>query len=228
MPGIPGAVCLNAALIRLPARKGKKEEKNMCNLSQKEGSSLFAVLPERGRHCQRTFLFTQRRFFFLGGGWICHLESNHIGLTRSLLTGKKHTALQVEVATWLQEPPSLSTWETLHQALNATWETLHQWSMLYVTVTQRSLEVLLTGCCLACFSFIQGQDEFYIPICLKVKCHFTVLTGLNATRLVEERQTLNKGRRMLGVWNEFLTLLPLSGLEKGIFCYSSVWTRDLR
>lgn len=61
----------------------------MCNLSQKEGSSLFAVLPERGRHCQRTFLFTQRRFFFLGGGWICRLESNHIGLTRSLLTGEK-------------------------------------------------------------------------------------------------------------------------------------------
>lgn len=91
MPGIPGAVCLNAALIRLPARKGKKEEKNMCNLSQKEGSSLFAVLPERGRHCQRTFLFTQRRFFFLGGGWLCRLESNHIGLTRSLLTGEKNT-----------------------------------------------------------------------------------------------------------------------------------------
>lgn len=60
-------------------------------------------------------------------------------------------------------------------------------------------EVLATECCLACFASIQGQEEFYIPIHLKVKWHFTALTGLKATSLMEERKTLNKRRRALGV-----------------------------
>lgn len=38
---IPGTVCLNGALMKLPALKiKKKREKNMCNLSQKEGRSV--------------------------------------------------------------------------------------------------------------------------------------------------------------------------------------------
>lgn len=45
---IPPAVCLNAALMRLPALKvKKKKEKNTGNLSQKEQTSLFAVLTKR-------------------------------------------------------------------------------------------------------------------------------------------------------------------------------------
>lgn len=172
----------------------------MCNLSQKEGSSLFAVLPERGRHCQRTFLFTQRRFFFLGGGWICRLESNHIGLTRSLLTGEKthspaggggHVIAGTSLAFHLGD----TAWGSECHMGNPPPVV----NALCYCHPEVSLEVLPTGCCLACFSFIQGQDEFYIPIRLKEKCRFTVLTGLNATRLAEERQTLNKGRRTLGV-----------------------------
>lgn len=79
-----------AALMRLPALKVKKREKNMCNLSRKEGSSLFAVLTKRsGRRCQRTFTFTLSGSVFLSGGWRCGLESNRVGLTRSVLMRKK-------------------------------------------------------------------------------------------------------------------------------------------
>ena len=55
MPRIPGAANLNAVLMRLPALKVKKRRGggggggNMCNLSRKEGSSLFAVLAKRQR-----------------------------------------------------------------------------------------------------------------------------------------------------------------------------------
>lgn len=41
---IPGKDHLNATVMRLPARK---EKKNLCNLSQKEGRSLFAVPVKR-------------------------------------------------------------------------------------------------------------------------------------------------------------------------------------
>lgn len=47
MPCIPGAVHVNGALMRLPALKVKNRGENMCNLSQKEGRSLFAVPAKR-------------------------------------------------------------------------------------------------------------------------------------------------------------------------------------
>lgn len=70
-PRIPGAANLNAVLIRLPASKVKKKKKrwggrgeNMCNLSRKEGSSLFAVLAKR----QRKTLPKNLHFHV---GWLC-------------------------------------------------------------------------------------------------------------------------------------------------------------
>lgn len=93
-PGTPGAANLNAVLMRLPALKVKKRGgwgDNMCNLSRKEGSSLFVVLAKR----QRKTLPKNRH---LPAEWLCVLfwpeemqfRRSHISLTRSLLTGKKH------------------------------------------------------------------------------------------------------------------------------------------
>ena len=67
MPRIPGAANLNAVLMRLPALKVKKAGgwgDNMCNLSRKEASSLFAVLAKRQRKTlPETFIFTRSGFF---------------------------------------------------------------------------------------------------------------------------------------------------------------------
>lgn len=96
MPRIPGAANLNAVLMRLPALKVKKRrggggEENMCNLSRKEGSSLFAVLAKRQRKTlPKTFIFTWSGFVFLFWPEEMQFRRSHISLTRSLLTGKKH------------------------------------------------------------------------------------------------------------------------------------------
>lgn len=194
----------------------------MCNLSQKEGSSLLAVLAESERKTLPKNLPLHAETLFLSF-WPLDTQFRkqpHRLNKKCANKGgqRRHTVLQVEVATWWQEPPSLSAWETWHRAHDVTWETLHQRSMLYVTVTQRRLwsssDWMLPG---VLFFHSRSRGILYTHSPQGKMAHFTALTGLKATSLMEERKTLNKRRRALGVWNEFLTLQLLSGLGKGIF-----------
>lgn len=68
--------------------ESKKEGKNMCNLSRKEGSSLFAALAKRQRKMLPKNLPLRRSgFCFLPGRWTFSLESSGLGSTRSECTG---------------------------------------------------------------------------------------------------------------------------------------------
>lgn len=105
-PRIPGAVYLNAALMRLPAPKVKKEEKNMCNLSQKEGSSLLAVLAESERKTLPKNLPLHAETLFFFSFWPLDAQfrkpPHRLNKKRANEGGggpTRHTALQVEVAT---------------------------------------------------------------------------------------------------------------------------------
>lgn len=168
----------------------------MCNLSQKEGSSLFAVLSER-----------QRKTLHLHAEQLISFRPLDVQFRKQphRLNKKRVHGAKTEPCRWrwprdcrsLQA--ELSAWETMPRAQNVTWETPPQRSMLYALCSSGFSEGPLSGCCLACFSFIQGQDRFYKPIHLELKRHSAALMGLNATSLAEERKTLNKGRRMLRV-----------------------------
>lgn len=126
-------------------------------------------LRDRGRHCQRTFILTPRSFFFLFGLWICGLESDHIGLTRSVLTGKKHRP--AGGGDHMMAGGSLAVHrETLSTGLRTSRVQLSARGQRSTLLSPSGFsEVPSTGCCPACFSLTQGQDHFYIPIHLKVK-----------------------------------------------------------
>ena len=172
MPRIPGAANLNAVLMRLPALKVKKAGgwgDNMCNLSRKEASSLFAVLAKRQRKTlPETFIFTRSGFAFFFWPEEMQYRSSHISWTRSLLTGKKHGGWG-EAVLWPPPPPGHSHPQGRHE-VNASCEPLLWRSALHVPVPRALSEVPPARGCLACFSFIQGPDQFYLPIHLKVKC----------------------------------------------------------
>lgn len=112
-PRIPGAANLNAVLIRLPASKVKKKKKGggvggkicVTKAGKKGVLCLQCSLRDRGRHCQRTFIFTWGGFVFLSWPKEMQFRRSHISLTRSLLTGKKH-GRWVEVVPWPPEAPS--------------------------------------------------------------------------------------------------------------------------
>lgn len=75
---VPLAVYLNAALMRLPALKVIKEGENIVTYVQKKGVlCLPSSLRDRGRPCQRAFIFT-RSFVSLFGRWVGSLESTHV------------------------------------------------------------------------------------------------------------------------------------------------------
>lgn len=139
----------------------------MCNLSRKEGSSLFAVLAKRQRK-------TLPKNLHLHAEWLCVLfwpeemqyRGSHISLTRSLLTGKKH-GWWVEAVPWPPGPPRILKGDT---KVNTRCEPLLWRSVLHVPTPSALSEVPPARGCLACFPFIQGPDQFYLPIHLKVKC----------------------------------------------------------
>lgn len=105
-------------------------------------------------------------------------------------------------------PFRLPPQETLHRDQNVTCERLHQRSRLHVTLTRRLLwsstdwmqpDVLCSHSRSRPILYIhspQGKMTFRCP-----------LKGWMPARLVEERKTLSKGKKMVGVKEEFLSKL---------------------
>lgn len=200
-PGTPGAANLNAVLMRLPALKVKKRGAggdNMCNLSRKEGSSLFAVLTKR----QRKTLPKNRH---LPAEWLCVLfwpeemqfRRSHISLTRSLLTGKSTAGGW----RWSHDPRGHShpqgRHESQRQVRTPPLEVSAPWPR-----AQRSLwsspSTRMPGL-LSSHSRSRPVLSTYSP---QGEMHFAAFLG-------QRKKQMNKGRRRAGVRNTFLTLVGL-------------------
>lgn len=96
----------------------------MCNLCPKEGSSLFAVLAKRQRKTlpKSLHLHAKLCISFWPLGW--QFRKHPRGVDQKCVKGKKHTALQVELATWWEDPLAVRaelsvTCETPHHRVSA-------------------------------------------------------------------------------------------------------------
>ena len=170
----------------------------MCNLSRKEGSSLFAVLAKRQRK-------TLPKNLHLHAEWLCVLfwpeemqyRRSHISLTRSLLTGKKHGGW-VEAVPWPPGPlassretqsqcqlrtPPLEVSAPCPRAQRSLWSSPSTRMPGLLFFHSRSRPVLST----------------YSP---QGEMHFAAFLG-------QRKQQMNKGRRRAGVRSTFLTLVGL-------------------
>ena len=146
----------------------------MCNLSQKEGGSLFAVLAKRQRK-------TLPKNLHLHVGQLCisfrPMEIQFIRQPRRLnkkcVNWKKNTFGRWRRPREREGGSLASIGETLGSGLRmslscAKLPSGNQCSKF--PYTSAFPQVPPTGGCLACFPFIQGQDQFCIPIHFKVKC----------------------------------------------------------
>lgn len=220
-PHIPGTVYLNAALMRLPAFKVKERKKNTCNLSQKEGSSLSALLAKRQRMTwpKNLHLHMVKLFIFLWPVDMQFRKQPH-RLNKKCVSGEN-----TQPCGWRWPHGSPLPGRHSAQGTDITRELSTRGQCSTLLSPSGFSEVLKDTCCRICWSFIQDQDQICTPTHLGVKWHFSALTGLNATSFMEGSQTLNKGKEDSG--NEKWVCNSFS-LEKGIYCYCSVWTGDWR
>lgn len=140
----------------------------MCNLSRKEGSSLFAVLTKR----QRKTLPKNLHFHV---GWLCVSF-----LAQGDAVQKQPHQLNQKPANWEKarpvggggpvtpRGPLASSRETGKSTPGANPSSGGQCSPS--PAPSALSEVPPAQGCLACFPFIQGPDHFYLPVHLKVKC----------------------------------------------------------
>lgn len=194
--------------MRLPASKVIKEGGNIVTYVQKKGVlCLPCSLRDGGRPCQRAFIFTPS-FVFHFGHWVGSLESTHVGWTRGVWRGKKHSPAGgaghvMAGAPWLSAQCHM--WNPPPQ-VNA-----------HVSLAQQFLP-RPTDCNLSGVLFTQGQDQFCLLIHLKVKGQFAALRAephYSWEGMKDTEQKKEEGGSVKGAPSSSLTVR----LERGIFCY---------
>lgn len=156
----------------------------MCNLSRKEGSSLFAVLAKRQRKTLPKNLHPHAEQLCISfwpvelpfGRQPHRLNKKHVNWKKpSLVDGGGHVTACVVWGSGVgggllpRVPRGDPGFWDLN--VNVTCKTLCLRSVFCMLPAPGAFsEVPTTGGCLACFPFLQGQDQFYRPIHFKVTC----------------------------------------------------------